>query len=166
MRTLLILAALAATLTACGGADEEPASSTEDANRTALLEFAQCMREHGVDMPDPQFEGGRVTMTQRGGRDTSPEKMRAAEQACAKYRDKVKPPEGREPSDAQQAEFREQALAHAKCMREHGIDMPDPQFEENGVRMQVGPGIDPESQEFKDAQEACRDTLPEGGERR
>ena len=30
-----------------------------------MLDFARCMRENGVDMPDPQFEGGRVTHADR-----------------------------------------------------------------------------------------------------
>jgi hypothetical protein len=169
MNTRLLLAALAATalLAACGGSEEPAASpasggSQESANRKALLDFARCMRENGVDMPDPQFDGGKVTMTQRGGPGSDPEKMRTAEKACAKYRDAVKPPEGA-PSGEQQAEFKKQALENARCMREHGIDMPDPQFSENGgVRMNLGKGIDPESQKFKDAQKACRGTLPQG----
>ena len=45
-------------------------------------------------------------------------------------------------------------------MREHGIDMPDPTFGENGraqVRIGKGSGIDPESSKFEEAQDACRD---------
>jgi hypothetical protein len=45
-------------------------------------------------------------------------------------------------------------------MRDHGIDFPDPQFEGGGVRIQMDEGMDPESQAFKDAQEACGDMLP------
>ena len=36
------------------------------------------------------------------------------------------------PSPEEQEKAKEQALAFAKCMREHGIDMPDPQFTDNG----------------------------------
>ena len=60
-------------------------------------------------------------------------------------------------------------LAFAQCMREHGIDMPDPQFE-NGGRVMIGggPGEDGEgrssireSDEFQAAEEACGDLLGE-----
>ena len=124
-----------------------------------MLDFARCMRENGVDMPDPQFDGGRVTM-RAGGPGMNPEKMRAAEQACAKYRDKVKSPEM---SAEQSAEFKKQALAHSRCMRENGVDMPDPQFDEDGgAQMRLPRGINPKSDKFKRAQEACRDTMPKG----
>jgi hypothetical protein len=165
MKIVPLLAALAATasLVACGAEKEDPAqpasAQTQEAkNRKAMLDFARCMRENGVDMPDPQFDGGRVTMRQDGK--TNPETARAAEKACAKYRDAVKPPEM---SDEQKEEFKKRALENARCMREHGIDMPDPQFDENGgAQMRLGRGIDPESAKFKKAQEACRGTLPDG----
>ena len=56
--------------------------------------------------------------------------MEAADAACRKYLEAVKPPEL---SEAQQKEFKEAALAHARCMRENGIaNFPDPTFDENG----------------------------------
>ena len=52
-----------------------PAGGMGDPNATMdpeladqLLEFAQCMRDHGIDFPDPQFDGGGVTV-QIGGPD-------------------------------------------------------------------------------------------------
>ena len=36
--------------------------------------------------------------------------------------------------------MQEQALAFAQCMREHGIDMPDPQFGNDGNGATVGIG--------------------------
>ena len=36
------------------------------------------------------------------------------------------------PSEEEQEKMQEQALEFSKCMREHGIDMPDPQFSEDG----------------------------------
>jgi hypothetical protein len=162
MKTALCIAALAATasLVACGGEKETPASATqtrEQKAQQAMLKFASCMRENGVDMPDPKFDGGRVMMRQ--GK-TDPETARKAEQACGKYRDAVKPPEM---SDSDKAEMKKRALENARCMREHGIDFPDPQFEPNGgMRMKFGKGVKPESAKFKAAQEACRGTGPEG----
>ena len=49
-------------------------------------------------------------------------------------------------SEEQQAEFKQAALANARCMREHGIDnFPDPAFDENGgaqIRIERA-GIEP-----------------------
>jgi hypothetical protein len=160
IRVLVVALAATASLVACGGKDPTPASGAgqEAKARKALLDFARCMREHGVDMPDPQFSGGKVTMTQKGK--INPDTARAAEKACAKYRDSVKAPEI---SEAQKEEFKKQALANARCMREHGLDFPDPTFDENGgARMTLGRGINPESAKFKAAEKACRGTLPKG----
>ncbi len=157
---LLILAALAAALVACGGEDPKPARSggpgagrgPDAKTRKAMLDFAGCMREHGVDMPDPQFgEGGRVVQRSRGA---DPDTMRAAQRACQHFQDAIKPPEI---SEADKEKFKKEALANARCMREHGINMPDPQFDENGgatVRMGEN-GVDPDSEKFRAAQKAC-----------
>ena len=60
----------------------------------------------------------------------------------------------------------EQLRVFAQCMRDHGIDMEDPVFDENG-RVQIktngpsGGGGDPRNDEdFEAAQEACS---PDGG---
>src|SRR4051794_5924864 len=168
MTTRVLLAALAATaslVAACGSEGEgaSPASTAQNrqaANRKAMLDYARCMREHGVNMPDPQFNGGRVTM-QAGGKNTNPDTMRAADAACKKYTDAIKPPEL---SADQKEEFKKAALANARCMREHGIkNFPDPTFDENGgaqIRIGRGTGLDPDDPKMKTAMAACQSTMP------
>jgi len=57
------------------------------------------------------------------------------------------------------ADSQEAILAYAACMREHGVDMKDPTFDADGnVTGQVfGPdsGVDPRSDAFRTAQDAC-----------
>jgi hypothetical protein len=160
-----LLTAGAFAVTSCGD-DGEPAATSADRAREAReagLKFAQCMREHGVDMPDPASSGGRQQFKVGPGEDTTPEEFEEANKACEKYMKDVEPPEL---SEEQQQEFKEAALAHARCMREHGIEnFPDPTFGENGeaqVRIVKGSGIDPEDPDFKEAEEACADKMPEG----
>jgi hypothetical protein len=158
MKTRLLVAAVAATaaVAGCGTDDPQPAAADQQAKmKQSMLSFARCMRENGIDMPDPTFEGNRVTMRAGGpGKRDDPAKMKAAERACAKYRDAIKPPEV---SPEKAAEFKKGALANAKCMREHGVDMPDPTFDSNGgARVDLKGGIDPDSAKFRKAQEACR----------
>ena len=75
MRRLLAIVTLTVILVAgaCGGggsskatADRRGADTSGAAKKDpeeSMLAFARCMREHGVDMPDPEFgEGGRVQM--------------------------------------------------------------------------------------------------------
>jgi hypothetical protein len=154
----LPLAVASVALGACGGgAADDATAGTGDRRaefREAALKFAKCMREHGVDMPDPKpGEGGRITL---GGPGMGPEdqpKMEAAQKACQKILESVRPPEM---SAEKEQEFKEQALKFARCMREHGIDMPDPQFQGGGrMTQRMDDGIDPNSQRFRDATEAC-----------
>jgi hypothetical protein len=172
MRTLRSAAAAALVLVAlglvaCGGDDPAPASSSSGGHgpdaktKQAMLDFARCMRQHGINMPDPKFDQGGATVMQNGGKNTTPEQQRAAEQACAKYQKQIKPPQM---SEADQEKFKQAALKNARCMRQHGIDMPDPQFGENGeVRQRITGNIKPTDPKFQAAQKACGGGLIRGG---
>jgi hypothetical protein len=157
-------------LSACGYDDssgEPAAADRETANRDAMLAYAKCMRDNGVDMPDPA--PGERGIRLRAPEGVTPEEMEAAEEECRPHLDKVEAPEL---SEEQQKEFQDAALAHARCMREHGIDIPDPTFGANGearIRVRRGrgdgaTGPDPDDPKWKAAEEACRDKLPFGGE--
>src|SRR4029450_5997642 len=71
----LLIAAVAAALTlgACGGSDDGSGSGTaksqEDKAFEGALKFAKCMRDHGIDMPDPKkTAGGGIKQTMKIGR--------------------------------------------------------------------------------------------------
>jgi hypothetical protein len=162
---LLALSALA--LAACG--EDTPSASgsapSEEEVRQANLKFASCMRDNGVDMPDPSTDGGRTEFKLKVGGDSgiSPEKFETATKACEKYRKDIRS----QLSEEDQQRFKEQALAHARCMREHGIDFPDPTFDAEGgarVRLRGGSGgkLNDEDPKFKAAQEACGDLMGKG----
>ena len=169
-RTLVTALAVTASLVVAGcGSDPETSGSPSSnkgmsaSDKKALLDFAQCMRDHGVDMPDPQFEGGGAKVTMREDKGADPQKQQDAQKACQKFQDKVKPPSM---SEADQKKMRAAALKNAQCMRDHGIDMPDPQFGDGGrIQQRIGgPGsnIDPKSQKFQDAMKACQKEAPGG----
>ena len=160
---LLALAALG--FAACGGDAPSAAGSAEakDKARQAEVKFARCMRAEGIDMPDPSADG-RALFKVGGDSGISPEEFERATKACEKYRKDIRP----ELTEAEQQEFKEAALAHSRCMREHGIDMPDPTFSAEGgaeVRIRAGSAkskLNPETPEFKAAAEACGKLLPKG----
>lgn len=53
------------------------------------------------------------------------------------------------------------ALQYSQCMRENGVpNFPDP--EEGKIQITPGSGVDPESPEFQEASEACRQFAPSG----
>jgi predicted small secreted protein len=169
-----VTVALALTLTGCGNGvdlgigdgDSEPTATaaTESERRQAMLDYAKCMREQGIDMPDPQFNGdGGVLMQQGKAGETPPDKelVEAAEAACKQHREKAEAGL-QKPSAEEQQKMKESMLAFARCMREQGVDFPDPNFDEDGRVTQHldGTQIDPESQKFKDAEKLCRDKNP------
>jgi hypothetical protein len=156
------VAALSLSIAACGGNDEQEsggggtntaAQSDQEKVRDAAVKFAQCMRENGVEnFPDPDANGGtRIQVGPESG--IEPEDMEAAQKECEHLQEDIRP----QMSEADQTEFKEKALEHARCMREHGIDFPDPQFSGEGkVTMAFKKGeVDPDDPDFKAAQEEC-----------
>lgn len=130
------VAAAAASDGGAGGA-----SSFED----ALVDYSRCMRDHGVDMPDPTFEdggtGGKVGIVSgpvgASSFDGASDELGPAQEACGPILDRAHQDMPR-PSAEEAARMRDQALAFARCMREQGVDMPDPTFGADGsIAIQV-----------------------------
>jgi len=166
-RIMLPLAACALVLGACGSGSGD--NSSADNSEQQGLKFARCMREHGVDIPDPQTSkgpGGAQNFSFRvggpgakgKGRGPDPQRVEGAMKECRKYM----PNGGKPPSAAQQQEMRDAALKFSRCMREHGIDFPDPKTGPGGGVMIGGPGskFNPSSPSFQAAQKACQGLMP------
>jgi len=166
-----------ATPSASPDASAAPSESVDP--ELAIADFEACMKEHGVDVqiaiagdgtPGGGPGGGEFRAPANAGEaqpnggnpeDRPDEKaLEEADQACRHLL-----PSGMmgDPNATMDPEMADKLLDFSKCMRDHGIDFPDPQFEGGGVRIQMDEGMDPSSQAFKDAQEACGDMLPGGG---
>ena len=151
-----------------GGRQQTGDSGTASKDpQEAALEFAKCMREHGVDMPDPEVDSQgrmRVTIGSPGGngKRPDPKKLNEAQQACGHLMGGGGDGPGKLDPKAQDA-----MLAFARCMREHGIDMPDPSGDGLVFNRKRGQGPDPSSSKFKEAEQACDHHLADlrGGER-
>jgi hypothetical protein len=159
-----------------GGGGGQGGQGLEPEFQDAVLEFAECMRDHGVDMPDPEFtedggvmiSAGAVASTDGDGggqvpSDADMAEMDEANEACEPIMEEARGSMP-EPDPEQMAEMQDQALEFAECMREHGIDFPDPTFDDEGGRMSIaigGPGegdagtIDPSDEDFQAASEEC-----------
>jgi len=135
---------------------DTPSASASPAPRDdpqeALLAVAACMREHGVDMPDPEFTGdGGLRMRLLGTVATLREDPHfdAARAACTGALEGLT----RDGDPARLVALQDQLLAYADCMREHGVDMPDPALGGTGpAALPVWDAADPAAQ---DAHEAC-----------
>jgi hypothetical protein len=160
-----------------GGAKPKPSASVDAEEQQRL--FTQCMRDHGVDVADPDPNGPGVRIAASGGpgsdtankdtanKDTANKdtanKIDTAMKECQRYL-----PAGvaRQPSTQELEQMRQ----FAKCMRDHGVDMPDPDPNGGGgFGIKKGTGqdeINPDDATFKAANEACKDKLPNGGQLR
>ncbi len=142
-------------LVACGGGGSSSAGGSGadgGAEEEAALEFAECMRTHGVEVEDPKLGQKNIELP-----DTSDPTSKKALAACNGKLGTA----GQELSSEEDEEFREGALALAQCMRENGIEMGDPEFLGPGKFHLDIEGIDTESPAFEAAREACDEKLPE-----
>ncbi|SNS84374.1 hypothetical protein SAMN05216276_1017125 [Streptosporangium subroseum] len=133
-----------ASVAKTGGASPEASPSTSP----DPLKFAQCMRENGIEMADPE-PGGPVRIDARGKGKGAVEK---AQKACGKYMGGGEGKRRIDPKD------QDRLLAFVKCMRENGVDMPDPEIAGGTVRMRRPEGGNDAAMEK--AQKACEDHLP------
>jgi hypothetical protein len=162
-RTLRPLAAVPLMLVlaaaACAGAEDNggvasagtpsaapPASGSAASGlsqQEKALKFAQCMREHGVPMDDPDPNGGMGMKV--GGPGVDQTKIQAAQQACRQYSPFG---EGGQQLDAGRAE---RLRKFAQCMRDNGVpSFPDP--DSGMMRIEQSVAADPD---FPAAQQKC-----------
>ena len=154
----LALALCVVGLVACGGGGSSAGAGGSSGSggggasgEEGRLEFAECMRAHGVEMEDPK-PGKNIDV---GGDPNDP----TTEKALAACNDKLGA--GQELTSEEDEELKEGALAFSQCMREEGIEMGDPEFLGPGKFHLDIAGLDTESPAFKTAQEACQGQMPE-----
>ncbi|MHB8657179.1 MAG: hypothetical protein ACYC91_04370 [Solirubrobacteraceae bacterium] len=175
---LLITVALAGGLAGCGSSSSSSGASSISSNTSsgttgarfqARLNLAKCFRAHGINVPDPSSGGG---VAGGGGgifrtlRQYPQAQVATARQACQQYLAAAFPALNRTP--AQRAQFQQEAVKFAECMRSHGIDIPDPTFNGGGPGGGFGIGralrsIDRNSPAFKTAIAACQSLRPRFG---
>jgi hypothetical protein len=143
--------------TACGGgsdsgdgaaAAESDAldSGSADADAQALV-FAECMRDNGVDMPDPgPGQEGLGEALQAATEDVDDDTMNQAMSACQELMPQYA---------SEDLHDDEVMLDLAECLREQGLEVSDNPFTD----MHAG---DIDQSELSAAMEVCRDELSGG----
>lgn len=157
----LLLAGLAACSNDAAGSISEAGStgsgdSADPDRQEQMLKFTECLREHGLDVPDPDSEG-RFAIPFGGGSASGPdEKTREAMEACQD----LAPLRGGNLDELRNdPEFQDAQLRFAECMREHGVDVPDPDQDGGGGFMIDGGDVPRET--LRAAGEACDPILRE-----
>jgi hypothetical protein len=166
IRVIVVAGAVLAGAVACGGggdggdgvasaggaavkASASPSRSLSPED--AQLKFAQCMRQNGVDVPDP---GSGHAETMRIGKGAGREKLQAAMKKCQSWLQA-----GGKLPDLKDPKVRDQYVKFAQCMREHGVDMKDPDLD-GTIRIPTGKA-DPGT--VNKAREACKALVPGAG---
>lgn len=147
-----------------------PVTDEEVDRETALLAFAECLREEGFEVDDPEVgpDGElrlpRPSTFEEGDR----EAIQAARAACSEHLEGVTL--GFQDRDT--TEFQDLLLEYAACMRENDYDMADPDLSAfqpgSGQAGGGGGGIfggleDRDDPMFIAADEACREIFGDTG---
>ena len=183
--TLAMTVGASAQVASLASPDEtlEPEAAVEslefEDREEAMLAFAQCMRDNGIDMDDPTAgEGGRFLRGGPGGEqrqiDEFGEEFTVAREACAPILAAAAP----EIDPAAQQERLEELMVLAQCIRDNGYPQyPDPALGSDGRVQRTGGqafqelGIDRRSEAFLEVMTGCRDEIgleafgPGGGQR-
>jgi hypothetical protein len=175
-RVTVAAALLALAVAGCGSStsgDDEIASATgSEASPTASAspgatdpdqnrKFAQCMRDNGVpEFPDPDANG-QIPRDQLDRGSIDSDTWRKAFDACRSLA-----PNGGERPELDAAQ-QEQLRQWAQCMRDNGVDIPDPDANGGGFMFGGDSQIDRDNPKFQAAMEACQDKFtfrgPGGG---
>ncbi|MEU3726070.1 hypothetical protein [Streptomyces sp. NPDC031705] len=145
MTTAAALTGLALFVTACtndGSAGGGSGSSGAGADADNAVKTRQCLREHGIDAPDPKPGQNPNAMTVGGGAD--PQKMEEAMKACGMHTGS-----GEGPTQEQ----KDKELRWVRCMRENGVDLKDPEYSggmKSGIEVPKG-----QEKAFEEAQKKC-----------
>lgn len=151
--------------------EESTAGDDEDATTAdgeeAMLSFAQCMRDNGIeDFPDPTVgEDGTLQFAPPGGEDgvlgdDADELVRVAQEECGDILATLPVGPGGDAADDLTVET---FVAFSECMREEGIeDFPDP-GPDGLPDLQALQQLDTTTPAFQAAADTCADEVGFGG---
>ena len=123
-----------------------------------VLEFAQCMREEGINFPDPTFDIDGNPQFDNLEIENEEEFERAFENCEDILRNAL--PEQFDLDPEIEAALVDASLEFSQCMRDQGIDFPDPKPGEFGFFAFRDADIDFGSEAVQEAFEICQPENP------
>jgi hypothetical protein len=167
-----LLTAVALAATGCGGKDQPKravasvgaqASGNSTASPAASgygnpVAYAQCMRANGLpNFPDPEKDGAIKIDPRNGSLDPNSPEFKKAQEKCASLMGSG----DKKNNSGDDLWPMDKKLNYAKCMRANGIpDFPDPDNTGQFPPFPKGGNIDPQSSQFKKADDACKQYKP------
>jgi hypothetical protein len=145
------VASLSQSATPSNGQSANDGKTDEDRMR----EYAKCMGDHGIEVEEPKTEpgqggkGGGIGIKVEAGQEG---KLEEAEKACNHLL-----PNGGKPKPVDAATL-DKMREHAKCLRDNGLDVPDPDPNSPGITVKEN---DPDK--ANKAFAACKHIMGEDG---
>jgi hypothetical protein len=154
--TVIAVAAVSLLAAGCGGGSSTTAATTRAATQNGALDYARCMRSHGVpNFPDPSTsEGNDKEAVVSALQKVSRSQVQVAQTACMHLNDGGPGTGQNAPQGPQHAAA---MLAFARCIRSHGFpSFPDPTSSGEVTReMLASAGIDLHQPAVLQAGDAC-----------
>lgn len=176
IRLVAAILALLVIVAGCGGDDESEATGVASIDASggedgppqrqeiedAVLDFTQCLRDEGFDVPDIELDanGAPIIRTQDvAGVDISSREFQSAFASCTPILTSA----GAFSFDADpelQAIFQDQLQEFSQCMRQEGVtDFPDPIAGAAGIPYPLDAFSDFTSDAFQAALETCQQQI-------
>ena len=158
----------AGTVVQIKGSQSEDTSMQTD--EQIVTDFASCVREHGITIPDPEINSDGTVDFQKLRSDIFNDpnfegrSSRDQLQECFSILQAATFVQARQEEDP--IELQDNLLKVTSCIRENGLDVPDPDFSE-GPRGSMRPVIgelDMENERIRDIVSGCRDSVFSGTE--
>lgn len=128
------------------GSEDDGADLSDDEHHDLLLDYAQCLRDNGLDVDDPA-PGEGISLQIEG----DPSQADPALEACEHL---APPPPPDAEGDLADEDSREDMLGFAQCMRDNGVEaFEDPR---SGEGIHIGPEV-AEDPDFESAERTCNE---------
>jgi len=151
--------------------DEPDADATgtppEQTDEELALEFTQCMRDEGVDLPDPTVNAdGSIELFQPGAISNIDPDDPAVANAVEVCGDLIAGASFFPGAGLDQSEIEDRLLGFAQCLRDLGFDVDDPDISggfAGGPATLFGDNFDPTDPTNADAVQECQAAFGAGG---
>jgi hypothetical protein len=168
-----LLSALVIVTAACSGgrthtvatAGGTPTSSSGTDADNAFIAYAHCMRDHGVDFPDPVHIPGHAGLSLQFGSSSDSPEFKSANDACEHFLQAVIDMKRNAVAASMTPEKLQALIAYSRCMRDHQIPLLDPDPTDGHISFGDVPGLSEPSSGRRDplftrADSSCRSLLP------
>lgn len=140
---------------------------TDQTNEELALEFTQCMRDEGVDLPDPTVNAdGSIQLFQPGAISNIDPDDPAVANAVEVCGDLIAGASFLPGAGLDQSEIEDRLLGFAQCLRDLGFDVDDPDLSggfAGGPARIFGDNFDPTDPANADAVGECQAAFGAGG---